>query len=151
MFITRRAWLYKVRVNAERGAEWVSRGRPGAFPPYLIKPMLRSFCTSFFIFSMSRGWNLLCACFIGFASSRIFSSWTATYLFPGISAKRNANTSRNSWRGWVYYITSSGARWALMNIGRGSSSVPKWICFTSSSVGGAWRNRGLLSFWRCTS
>lgn len=60
----------------------ICRGRPGAFPPYLIKPTLRSFCTSFSIFSMSRGWNLLCACFIGFASYRILSSWTATSFRP---------------------------------------------------------------------
>ncbi|KAK8499071.1 hypothetical protein V6N12_075921 [Hibiscus sabdariffa] len=69
-------------------------------------------------------------------------------LFQTLASLHSGMQTHHGTIGEVGYTTSllQEQGGALMNIGRGSSSVPKWICLTSSSVGGALHNRGLLSF-----
>ncbi|KAK9033319.1 hypothetical protein V6N11_018352 [Hibiscus sabdariffa] len=69
-------------------------------------------------------------------------------LFQTLASLHSGMQTHHGTIGKVGYTTSllQDQGVAFMNIGHGSSSVPKWICLTSSSVGGALHNRGLLSF-----
>lgn len=121
----------------------IRRGRPGAFPP--LKPMLRSFCTSFSIFS-KRVEPSLCL-FYRLCIFPNFELMDDDVFFPWhlCIAECKHITELLERLGILHHFWRSKVgideyrAWFIVR------AKKKWICLTSSSVGGALRNRGLLS------